>query len=317
MPNVVLSRESLLFYQQSKMNAKVQSRSLPVVFDDTYQEDGNRGLKSPVALRTKALQGRKAETDGKIKSVKPLQDAAASHKKISEDILLNTSNHLLQVAPEEHHRELNGSKKKGRAKVKGKESTVLQNASKTQINEVEKMKIGKKRDSRQRSKRDTKKQSAENIHEPVYEPSPKRLRIVSNAQSFTTNMASVIGASSNIFSKTDKPNQTLEENIDAKTVSESPAIQMATKPAVTIGTKTPGSTRSEKKLAVSANNCTELEEFAGVQSAKSGQQKKNEFQQAALTVGQNYQRVYPNVQCRPRKVQKTTRTYQDQQHHGY
>ncbi|XP_057374514.1 uncharacterized protein LOC130695384 [Daphnia carinata] len=277
MPNVVLSRESLLFYQQSKMNAKVQSRSLPVVFDDTYQEDGNRGLKSPVALRTKALQGRKAETDGKIKSVKPLQDAAASHKKISEDILLNTSNHLLQVAPEEHHRELNGSKKKGRAKVKGKESTVLQNASKTQINEVEKMKIGKKRDSRQRSKRDTKKQSAENIHEPVYEPTPKRLRIVSNAQSFTTNMASVIGASANNFSKTYKSNQTLEENIDAKTVSESPAKQMATKPAVTIGTKTPGSTRSEKKLPVSENNCTELEDFAsidGVQSAKSDRTKK-------------------------------------------
>ncbi|KAI9565760.1 hypothetical protein GHT06_009552 [Daphnia sinensis] len=273
MPNVVLSRESLLFYKQSKMNA------------------------NPVVPRTKAIQRRKADTEGEIKGVKPLPAAAASHnKKISENAVVNTSSHILQIAPEEVHREPNGSKKKGRAKTKGKESAILQNASKTETNEIEKVKAGKKRGSRQRSKPDTKKQSVDNIEElvmlplefsdsritnpslqKVYEPTPKRPRIVSSVQSFSTNMEAVIEATARNLSSYDKSNSMLEENLDGKTTHESPAKQMAMKPAVTIGTKPPGSNRLEKNLMVSTNNGTELgDQFSsidGVKSANSGRTK--------------------------------------------
>ncbi|KZS03238.1 Uncharacterized protein APZ42_034086 [Daphnia magna] len=231
------------------MNAKDLSPSLPV-FDDADQENGNHRLKTPVATRTKALQRKKYEIEGEIKYVKPLQAAAASHKKLSENVQMNTSSHHLQVAPEQLHREPNGSKKKGSAKIKRvkREFSLLQNASETEINEIEKVKVGKKQHSTKRSKQDSKKQSAENIEELVYEPTPKRLRIVSNVQNFDRNMESIIEACAKNVSTSDKSS-----------------------------TKIPGSNRSGKKLTVSTNNCTDLEEFSsidGVKSAKSGRTKR-------------------------------------------
>lgn len=267
MPNVVLSRESLLFYQQYKMKAKLKTPELPT---------------------TKALQKRKAETEGEIKGVKSPQSAAASHNKLSINVLMNTPSHPLHIAAGELHCEPTGSKKKGSAKIKEKEFSLLQNVSKTEINETEK--VCKKWDTRLRSKPDSKKQSADNIEEPVMTPeclgsritnpslqNPKRQRIASNVQSFATNMESVIGASAKNLSKNEKSNQTMEENLDGKTVFESPAKQLARKPTATIGTKTRGRKRSEKNLTISTNNCTELDKFSsidGVKSAKSGRAKK-------------------------------------------
>ncbi|KAK4024635.1 Uncharacterized protein APZ42_034255 [Daphnia magna] len=267
MPNVVLSRESLLFYQQYKMKAKLKTPELPT---------------------TKALQKRKAETEGEIKGVKSPQSAAASHNKLSINVLMNTPSHPLHIAAGELHCEPTGSKKKGSAKIKEKEFSLLQNVSKTEINETEK--VCKKWDTRLRSKPDSKKQSADNIEEPVMTPeclgsritnpslqNPKRQRIASNVQSFATNMESVIGASAKNLSKNEKSNQTMEENLDGKTVFESPAKQLARKPIATIGTKTRGRNRSEKNLTISTNKCTELDKFSsidGVKSAKSGRAKK-------------------------------------------
>ncbi|XP_045026276.1 uncharacterized protein LOC116915624 isoform X3 [Daphnia magna] len=215
------------------MNAKDLNPSLPV-FDDADQENGNHRLKTPVATRTKALQRKKYEIEGEIKYVKPLQAAAASHKKLSENVQMNTSSHHLQVAPEQLHREPNGSKKK--------DSRITNPST-----------------------------------QKVYEPTPKRLRIVSNVQNFDRNMESIIEACAKNVSTSDKSNQTLEKHLDGKTIFVSPAKQLAIKPAVTIGTKIPGSNRSGKKLTVSTNNCTDLEEFSsidGVKSAKSGRTKR-------------------------------------------
>lgn len=104
-----------------------------------------------------------------------------------------------------------------------RELSLLQNASKTEINEIEKVKVGKKQHSTKRSKQDSKKQSAENIEElvmtplkflgsritnpstqKVYEPTPKRLRIVSNVQNFDRNMESIIEACAKNVSTSDK-----------------------------------------------------------------------------------------------------------------
>lgn len=87
---------------------------LPVVFVDANQENGNYRLKTPELPTTKALQKRKAETEGEIKGVKSPQSAAASHNKLSINVLMNTPSHPLHIAAGELHCEPTGSKKKGK-----------------------------------------------------------------------------------------------------------------------------------------------------------------------------------------------------------